>query len=111
MDFVDHVIETSPFRIRTIRADRGHEFYAEFHWHVEDRGTRHVYIKPRSPQLNGKVKRSRRSDQEEVYQLLAHKDDIALEAKLAERERFYSFARPHGAFNDKTPYSAPRERL
>ena len=55
MDFVDYVIEKFPFRIQMIRTDRGHEFQAKFHWHVEDRGIRHVYIKPRSPQLNGKV--------------------------------------------------------
>ena len=37
-----------------IRTDRGHEFQAKFYWHVEDRGVRHAYIKPRSPQLNGR---------------------------------------------------------
>ena len=66
MDFVDYVIEKFPFRIQMIRTDRGHEFQAKFHWHVEDRGIRHVYIKPRSPQLNGKVERSHRSDQEKL---------------------------------------------
>ena len=72
MDFVDYVIDKFPFRIQTIRTDRGHEFQARFHWHVEDKGIRHVYIKPRSPQLNGKVERSHRSDQEEFYQLLTY---------------------------------------
>ena len=90
-------------RIQMIRADRGHEFQAKFHWHVEDRGIRHVYIKPRSPQLNGKVERSHRSDQEEFYRLLSYKDDVDLEAKLADWERFYNLARPHGAHNGKTP--------
>ncbi|MBJ6988415.1 IS481 family transposase, partial [Devosia sp. MC521] len=28
-----------------------------------------------------------------------------------EWERFYNFARPHGAFNGKTPYEALREKL
>ena len=63
--FVDYVLEKLPFRIHTICTDRGHESQAKFHWHVEDKGIRHVYIKPRSPQLNGKVERSHRSDQEE----------------------------------------------
>jgi hypothetical protein len=89
-----------------IRTDRGHEFQAKFHWHVEDLGIRHDYIKPRSPQLNGKVERSHRSDQEEFYQLLSYKDDVDLEAKLADWERFYNLARPHGAHNGKTPYEA-----
>jgi transposase InsO family protein len=109
--FVDHVIDKFPFRIREIRTDNRHEFQAKFHWHVEDMGIRHAYIKPSSPQLNGKVERSHRSDQQEFYQLLTYKDDVDLEAKLAEWERFYNFGRPHGAFKGKTPYEALREKL
>jgi transposase InsO family protein len=71
VDFVDYVIAKFPFRIREIRTDNGHEFQAQFHWHVEDQGIRHVYIKPNSPQLNGKVERSHRTDDEEFYQLLS----------------------------------------
>ena len=111
IDFVDHVIEKFPFRIKEIRTDNGHEFQAKFHWHVEDKGIRHAYIKKGTPQLNGKVERSHRSDQEEFYQLLSCKDDIDLEKKLEEWENFYNFNRPHGAFNGKTPYEALREKL
>jgi transposase InsO family protein len=109
--FVDYVIEKFPFRIHTIRTDRGHEFQAQFHWHVEDKGMRHVYIKPRSPRLNGKVERSHRTDQEEFYQLLTYTDDVDLNEKLAEWERFYNLDRPHGAFKGKTPYEALRSIL
>jgi transposase InsO family protein len=109
--FVDYVIEKFPFRIHTIRTDRGHEFQAQFHWHVEDKGIRHVYIKPRSPQLNGKVERSHRSDNEEFYQLLTYTDDVDLNKKLAKWEQFYNFDRPHGAFRGKTPYEALRSML
>jgi transposase InsO family protein len=111
MDFIDYVIEKFPFRIHTIRTDRGHEFQAQFHWHVEDKGIRHVYIKPRSPQLNGKVERSHRSDNEEFYQLLTYTDDVDLNKKLQKWEEFYNFDRPHGAFKGKTPYEALRMML
>ena len=111
IDFVDHVIQKFPFRIKEIRTDNGHEFQAKFHWHVEDKGIRHAYIKKGTPQLNGKVERSHRSDQEEFYQLLSYKDDIDLETKHKEWEIFYNFNRPHGAFNGKTPYEALREKL
>jgi len=111
IDFRNYVIEKFPFRIHTIRTDRGHEFQALFHWHVEDKGIRHVYIKPRSPQLNGKVERSHRSDKEEFYQLLTYTDDVDLNKKLAEWERFYNCGRPHGAFKGKTPYEALRSIL
>jgi len=105
------VIEKFPFRIHTIRTDRGHEFQAKFHWHVADKGIRHVYIKPRTPQLNGKVEQSHRTDRQELCQLLTYKDDVGLEKKLAEWENFYNYHRPHGAFAGKAPYEALRERL
>ncbi|MCP4907937.1 MAG: transposase [bacterium] len=107
----DDVVEKFPFRIRPIRTDRGHEFQALIHWHVADLGMEHVYIKPRTPQLNGKVERSHRTDKDEFYQLLTYRDDVDLEKKLATWENFYNFDRPHGAHGGKTPYEALREKL
>ena len=109
--FVDYVVQKFPFRIHTVRTDRGHEFQALFHWHLADQGIRHVYIKARTPQLNGKVERSHRTDQQEFYQLLSYTDDVDLAQRLAEWENFYNYHRPHGAFAGKTPYEALRERL
>ena len=109
--FVDYLVEKFPFRINTIRTDNGHEFQAKFHWHVEDQGMKHVYIKPRSPQLNGKVERSHRTDQQEFYQLLTYTDDVDLNRKLKAWEQFYNFYRPHGAFAGKTPYEVLRSLL
>lgn len=106
IDFIDYVVEKFPFRINTIRTDRGHEFQALFHWHVEDNGMRHIYIKARTPQLNGKVERSHRTDKDEFYQLLSYTDDVDLNEKLKNWEHFYNFNRPHTAFDGKTPYEA-----
>ncbi len=111
VDFVNYVIDKFPFRIQQIRTDRGHEFQALLHWHVEDLGIRHVYIKARTPQLNGKVERSHRSDQEEFYQLPNYKDDVDLKKKLAEWEQFYNFARSRGAYQGNTPYESPASKL
>lgn len=111
IDFIDHVIERFPFRIHTIRTDNGHEWQSRFHWHVEDLGIRHVYIKPRTPRLNGKVERSHGTDQREFYQLFEYKDDVDLEARLKQWEDFYNLHRPHSAFHGKTPYEALRENL
>jgi transposase InsO family protein len=80
--FVDYVIKKAPFRIKTTGTDRGHEFGAKFHWHVEDLGMEHHYIKVRTPQLNGKVERSHLTDHQEFYQLLTYKDDVDLTKKL-----------------------------
>ena len=71
---------------------------------------RYIAVK-RSPQLNGKVGRSHRTDNEEFYQLLTYTDDVDLNKKLAEWERFYNLDRPHGAFKGKTPYEALRCKL
>lgn len=103
IQFIDHVIEKFPFRISTVRTDRGHEFQARFHWHVEDQGIQHVYIKPRTPPLNGKVERSHRTDQTEFYQLLTYTDDVDLGAKLEAWENFYNYDRPHISLDGKTP--------
>lgn len=111
IDFINIVITKFPFRIREVRTDNWHEFQTKFHWHVEDQGIRHVYIKPVSPQLNGKVERSHRTDQQEFYRLLSYKGDVDLKARLSEWEKLYNLSRPHGAFKGKAPYEILRERL
>ena len=111
IQFMDYVIAKFPFRIHTVRTDRGHEFQARFHWHVEDQGIQHVYIKPRTPQLNGKVERSHRTDETEFYQLLTYTDDTDLNSKLAAWENFYNFDRPHLSLHGKTPYEVMRSLL
>jgi transposase InsO family protein len=69
--FIDDVRRRLPFRIQVIQTDNGAEFQSQFHWHVESLDIRHVYIRPRTPHLNGKVERSHRVDDQEFYQLLA----------------------------------------
>lgn len=101
--FMDYVIEKFPFRINTIRTDRGHEFQARFHWHV--------YVKARTPQLNGKVERSHRTDKDEFYQLLTYRDDVDLNEKLESWEQFYNYHRPHSSHGGKTPYEVMRSLL
>ncbi len=109
--FIDHIVEHFPFRIHTIRTDNGHEFQSKFHWHVEDLGMRHIYIKPRSPNLNGKVERSHLTDEREFYQLLSYKGDVDLEEKLKEWETFYNYFRPHSSHKGKTPYEILKEKM
>ena len=63
--FLDYVTERLPFPVEAIQTDNGAEFQTGFGWHVLDRGIGHVYIKPATPRLNGKVERSHRIDAEE----------------------------------------------
>ncbi len=111
IQFMDYVVEKFPFGISTVRTDRGHEFQARFHWHVEDQGIRHVFIKPQTPQLNGKVERSHRTDQTKFYQLLTYTDDSDLHAKLKAWENFYSYERPYISLDGKTPYEVMESLL
>lgn len=110
--FVDYVLEKLPFKVDLIQTDNGSEFQSSFHVHVLDRGIRHVYIRPSTPRLNGKVERSHRIDDEEFYRMLAGVviDDAKLfNTKLLEWERFYNFQRPHGGLNGLTPYERLRQ--
>ena len=70
IQFLDYVLDKLPFRVERIQTDNGAEFQSAFHWHVLDRGIGHVYIKPATPRLNGKVERSHRIDAEEFYRML-----------------------------------------
>lgn len=72
---------------------------------------RHVYIKPATPRLNGKVERSHKTDNQEFYRLFEYRDDVDLVAKLTEWENFYNCHRPHGSFQGKTPYEILKIKL
>jgi transposase InsO family protein len=111
--FLDYVLEKLPFKVEVIQTDHGAEFGSQFHYHVLDRGIGHVYIKPATPRLNGKVERSHRIDAEEFYRMLEGMviDDTGLfNTRLKEWEDFYNFHRPHGALGGQTPYERLRER-
>ena len=113
IQFLDYVIQKLPFRVEVIQTDNGAEFQSSFHYHVLDRGISHVYIKPSTPRLNGKVERSHRIDADEFYKLLdgvVIDEASVLNAKLEEWERFYNFERPHGGLGGQTPYERLRER-
>jgi transposase InsO family protein len=106
--FIDEVRRRLPFRVQVVQTDNGAECQSRFHWHLEELDIRHVYIRPRTPHLNGKVERSHRVDDQEFYQLLDKDgvtDDIHLfNEKLREWEDYYNYHRPHGALDGQTPY-------
>lgn len=113
IQFLDYVLEKLPFQVQVIQTDNGAEFQGAFHWHVLDRGIGHVYIKPATPRLNGRVERSHRIDAEEFYRMLDGVviDDTGLfNDKLQEWEDFYNFHRPHGGLGGQTPYERLRQK-
>jgi transposase InsO family protein len=113
IQFVDYVLEKLPFVVEQIQTDNGSEFSTQFHWHVLDRGIGHVYIKPATPRLNGKVERSHRIDNEEFYRQLdglVIDDAKVFNDRLREWEDFYNFVRPHGALDGQTPYERLKQK-
>jgi transposase InsO family protein len=113
IQFVDYVLEKLPFKVEVIQTDHGAEFQAQFHYHVLDAGIGHIYIKPATPRLNGKVERSHRIDQEEFYRMLdgvVIDDTDLFNDRLQEWETFYNFNRPHGGLGGQTPYERLRDK-
>jgi transposase InsO family protein len=113
IQFLDYLLARLPFRVEVIQTDNGVEFASQFHYHVLDRGIRHVYIKPATPRLNGKVERSHRIDAEEFYRMLdgVMIDDTELfNDRLKEWEDFYNYNRPHGGLDGQTPYERLRQK-
>lgn len=112
-NFVDYMLSRLPFQVDVIQTDNGAEFGDHFHYHVQDLAIKHVYIKPRTPRLNGKVERSHRIDQKEFYALL---DGVVIDgaasinSKLQEWEQFYNYQRPHFALDGQTPYERLRQK-
>jgi transposase InsO family protein len=107
------VLAKLPFAVERVQTDNGQEFGSAFHWHLLDKGIGHVYIRPRTPRLNGKVERSHRIDAEEFYRLLDGQviDDTNLfSQKLQEWEDYYNYHRPHGALGGQTPYERLRQK-
>lgn len=109
--FLDYVIKKSPFRIKVVRTDNGHGFQARFHWHCLDQGIEHVYIKPASQRLNGKVERSHLTDKQEFYQLIECTSDVDLGKKIDQWEKFYNFNRSHKSHGGLTPYEVFRAKM
>ena len=113
IQFLDYLLARLPFRVDVIQTDNGAEFASQFHYHVLDRGIRHVYIKPATPRLNGKVERSHRIDEDEFYRMLDGVviDDTELfNDRLKEWEEFYNYNRPHGGLDGQTPYDRLRQK-
>ena len=73
-----------------------------------------MYIKPRTPRLNGEVEPSHRIDDEGFYRMLDGVviDDAKLfKKKLREWGNFYNYNRPHAAPGGQTPYERFREKV
>ena len=111
LDFLNHVVEESPFAIQRIQTDRGREFFAEaVQQRLMDWAIKFRPIAPRSPHLNGKVERTHRADREEFWDTVdSRAPDI--ERKLAEWQHHWNWHRPHTALGGLSPIDRVCERI
>jgi transposase InsO family protein len=105
--FLDRVAAEMPFPLQRVQTDRGGEFFAyEVQDRLRDRRIKFRPIRPRSPHLNGKVERVRRTALEEFW-AAADLEDPALAQQLEAWRTFYNRHRPHSALGG----GAPAERI
>lgn len=91
---------------------RGDTDEALFTKTCKELGIIHRLIKARSPQLNGKVERSHRTDEERFYSRFKFATDIALDhAFKTVWMHEYNEIRPHSALGGMTPMDFLRKRL
>lgn len=75
-------------------------------------GIRHRLIKPRTPELNGKVERSHRVDGERFYSRFIFKDHLELDHALKNVWLpEYNERRPHSSLQYKTPMQFLQEKI
>jgi hypothetical protein len=66
--FLDEARRRLPFAIQRIQADNDSFFGPQCTWHLADLGMAHRRIPPASPEVDGEVERSHKTDEEEFYQ-------------------------------------------
>ena len=110
--FLDHLIRQAPFDIESVQVDGGSEFMAEFETACQRRGIALFVLPPRSPICNGCVERANAVSRYEFHQFYDGELSVgALNAELAEFERFYNDYRPHQALGQTTPMQAYNENF
>lgn len=92
-------------RIKLIQTDNGSEFQSVFKKHIEETmKLKHQYIWIHTPDQNGKVERSHRTDEEEFYQETeidySNLEDI--NTKLKNWTNYYNAQKLHFALNFDT---------
>jgi transposase InsO family protein len=122
VDFLNKIKAFFPFSLRTIQTDNGFEFTNRLipthqgHEHPMDEwcrlsGIRHRCIPPGEKELNGKVERSHRIDEQFFYWQAHYQSFEAFEANVRAWVKVYNHERLHGGIGFTTPYEKLLERF
>jgi transposase InsO family protein len=110
-DFIDKVKTALPFAIKQVQTDNGSEFSEKFSWHLDDLGIGHRKTKICTPEENGKVERSHKTDQAEFYGINRFVSISHCVRLLKQWEKEYNEDWPHMALKGKTPREYLEEKL
>lgn len=126
VEFLNALKNHFPFPIQCIQTDNGVEFTNRLvitmvdgqpktlhpveKWCIKQ-GIRHRLIPPGEKELNGKVERSHRMDDEYFYYRAPRHTIDAFNFGLGKWTANYLFKRPHGGLKGKTPFEKWEERL
>jgi transposase InsO family protein len=100
-DFIDELRKRFPWAIDRVQIDRGTEFGSHFTWHLEYPGIKHKHNLAACPEVNGKVQRSHRTDEDKSYRRFTFGAAAELRAALRDWEREYHQHRLHMALKGK----------
>jgi transposase InsO family protein len=113
VDFMKRALSFFPFPIQEVQTDHGVEFTYIFFPHVQkshpfdvllkSEGIHHKLIPIAKPEHNGKVERSHRTDDEELYNLRDYRSPRRRAKAVAHYLRYYNNQRPHSALAWLTP--------
>lgn len=103
--FLKNLLFFAPFKVKLIQTDNGPEFQKEFVSALKARGINHQYTWIHTPDQNGCVERSHRTDEDEFYARIDLKTLSLKELNMLVRNwtRYYNEQRLHYALDWKTP--------
>ena len=120
VEFMQEVLENAPIPIFGVQTDNGQEFTYRFlsenkkHpldiW-CEDHAIEHRCIPPGVKELNGKVERSHRIDEQYFYWRAPRESLDGLNRALKEWINYYNEPKPHGGLEYQTPLEKIKERM
>lgn len=118
--FMNEVKDSAPFPIFCVQTDNGQEFTYRFlntnkvhpldSWCLEN-GVKHQCIPPGVKELNGKVERSHRIDEQYFYWRANRESIEGLNKSMSYWINYYNNERPHGGLSYLTPKEKIIERM
>lgn len=106
-------LQKFPFKVKEVATDNGWEFTMRFTYfknrrtyfqkELERLGIKHSLIKPRTPELNGKVERFHRTIDEELYMIKHFKNEEHRKRALEKYLKRYNTKRFHMGIKGMTP--------